>query len=665
MKKILLLSLISFNLFAGTMPNNDYKVGKGSSTEDKGFTFNTGDGVSNPTLKANDLKTLIYSDNKVQIGDGASVNDKEIIIDPTSGASLKWEGSDNYVELRNNNVRIGRGIDEDVIYEYDIGLGATNPKIKWDSVKGKFRQSIDGSDKDLGSGSGGGGGDNFNNGFSSDDNANAEDGTTGWTASAGTFSVDSSDPIEGDNSFTWIPSAQNDTLDSPVLNFDRDVFKGNSCQASIEYIGGDENLTLQVINGNNEVLGSEVLKPHSVFSQESVFFFCPNQTQITGDSEKGNLRYRILNEGAVASQLIKFDKSYLGTLKGLSESVLPDSFSVSVDSDGTVISESSDWIDGNCSKPSTGNYICSYNSLGLTEPMSCVGSTNRGNINRYIDVNTSSLTQVSIVTTTPQAASNFDMTADEKFSIHCQKQGLDAKKSISVYKPVPKVSQNINKFGADLTGSTGTINDQNVNWIQSIVSGGTGSYNVTYVAGTFDSTPFCQITPLNSGAVFQVSYTSSNSTGITLKVRDSSGSNVDSRVVLNCVRGSDIKTGLTQNISLHGIAVNSYAEKSQSQVRIEGCQVQVSGGTPSTFNSICDDWIDSLTDNGVGDYTLNIVNSIFNEHPSCSVSSEVVSDQARIATIRSLSASSIRIQIRNNSETSVDQDFHINCIGVK
>ena len=212
-------------------------------------------------------------------------------------------------------LKLGDGTDSDIEINFDMNGTADVPSIKYDSATGEIliKKKVGANFKKVGSGSGSGGGENFNNGFGDDDNANAEDGATVWVNSGGgTFGATSTDPLEGEQSFTYTPSAQNDYIESATLNFDRDVFKSRSCEARIEYIGGDENLSLKILDANSDVLGEEILPALNIAGQHSVFFICPSDADIMGDANKGNLRIRIENTGASASPLIKWDNSYLG-----------------------------------------------------------------------------------------------------------------------------------------------------------------------------------------------------------------------------------------------------------------------------------------------------------------------------------------------------------------
>ena len=174
--KYLILFLISFNLFAATMPNDNYVLGRSSSTSAKGITVNTGDGSDNIGFYVTDTLQYILDGNYLTLGDSTSANDKTIVLDSTSGSSLKWEGSDSYVELRSEKVRLGKDSDNDITLEF--GKGGSNPAIKYSSATGKIQFTNDGSlFKDIGSGSGGGSG-----GINEIANSGFEDGTgTNWS----------------------------------------------------------------------------------------------------------------------------------------------------------------------------------------------------------------------------------------------------------------------------------------------------------------------------------------------------------------------------------------------------------------------------------------------------------------------------------------------------
>jgi microcystin-dependent protein len=704
---VLICYLLIFNSLAfgqASNPNDTLKIGKKNSSADKGFIFETNDGVSNKTLKVNPTsKGLLWSGNLMQIGDGASSNDKELIIDPASSTSIKWDGTESTIDLVNEKVRIGEGSDADTTIEFNIGSGATNPKIKWDSAKQKFRQSINGSDKDLGSGSGAGGGENYNNGFTSDDNANAEDGTTGWTASAGVFSASAIDPLEGDQSFLWTPSAQNDTLDSPILVFDRDKFKGQSCEARFNYIGGDENLTAQVIDGNNDVLGSEVLSARSVMGVDSVFFLCPSQDDITGDAQKGNLRLRLLNEGAIASAQIKFDKSYVGTLIGLSETVVSGDVGEYLDTSSGVCPVGSIPADGSAVSRTTysqlfakigtnygvGDGSTTFNLpdargvffrgegsnstitanggvLGLLSEDIFKSHSHSVGYGNYAAFNAGTISRGATggqTGTQSTSSTGGSETKPDSLTVKkCIRYKLVTQK---IYKSIPKVSENVNTFSAEIS-SSGTLATQNVSWITTCFSSGVGRKGCNIDPSVFENTiPACVVTAQTTAQGTNVSFDGIDKAVISYEVTNSSNTLVDVPVNIICQKQeADFKMPTVQPIIVGQVA-NSYAESASKNVRVESCRVD-NTGTPviNTNSKLCEPWIDSLGDVGTGIVDVNVKAGIFTSDPVCTCS--IVGQSAsRICHAGAMSSSTIRIYTRDTNGNVDDENFSISCKGVR
>ena len=380
-----------------------------------------------------------------------------------------------------NILRLGTGAstaDTEIISNQP---GTNDPKLKYDSTLGQWVKSDDGvNESPLGSGSGGGGL-NFNNAFTSSQNANAESGTTGWAATGGTLAATSTDPLEGNQSFTYTPSAQNDYVEGPVLDVDKAIFHGKACQAQIDYIGGDENLSLKVLDADDDVLAEETFEAGVTLSAvKNIFFLCPSSGATANDLD---LRIRIENTGASAAPLIKFDKAYLGTLIGLSESTLPDVFSAYVLSTDVVSSESSDFINGDCTDATLGQSDCLFNPGIFSVAPSCqaTATTAQGlKVDCSVVANTSGA--FVFCHDDQDASSNF---VDTDFYLSCQKQGADAKQSVQVYKSIPKVSENVNEFSA-FVGSAGAVQTENTNWINgNCTLSGTATYT-------------CDITPMGA-----------------------------------------------------------------------------------------------------------------------------------------------------------------------
>lgn len=648
-------------------------------------------------------------DDTVNIGQKGSTGDKFLIfrdanssqfgVDHTSG-DLSWTG---------NNFTLGDGTSGDKKFLFDVGLGANNPFYFWNSTKSKLGFSNDGTSiKDIGSGSGSGGGENFNNGFTAEDNANAEDGTSGWTASAGDFFVTSSvadwvtatsysigdkvvesgiiykantahtsgtfasdianwdvvvnaDALEGDASFVWIPAAQNDTLTSPVLDFNKDILKGKSCQSLIEYIGGDENLSLKVLDANSNELDSTTLQAHGVSSTESGFFLCPSAADISGDSNKGSLRFRLENTGASASAAIKFDKNYLGTLIGLTETTTPDTFGGDIGSTGGLSNDYGDVISGT-SDGGTG--ILNVTFSGLTASPSCAVQVRSGS-DGYAVINSVSNTAMEINTYI-----NTGALTESSVTISCVKRGSDAKQQVQVYKSIPKVSQNINEYSASFEGNTVcTKNWESMDVGVTCSYNSTGSYTINYTSLGLTVPPVIICTTHDAGGVRAFCHTDSyagmsNTQSTMLTRRGDTAVLSDNDFQIHIIKqGPDYKLPVVQPVIV-GQVQNSYASESNKNVATESCWIQ-HPGTPQfgSGDNSCDKWIDSIDDNGAGDTDLNFKTGIFSEQPRCVCTTRSVTNNS---CSNVTSSTDVNVRTFNaNTGGALNSGFNIICQGAR
>lgn len=499
----------------------------------------------------------------------------------------------------------------------------SNQAIISNPVSGKLEFTNDGVNyKKFGSGSGGsGGGDGYNNAFTDDQNANAEEGTAGWVASDGPFSSSLGDPLEGGQSFIWTPQSQDDTLTSPALNFDRSIFRGRSCQAQIEYIGGDENLTLRIINADNEVLGSQVLQVHTISAVESVFFACPSEADITADADKGELRLQLINAGATGSAQIKFDKAYAGTLIGLSESVLPDRMVGTVGTDGLVESDF-EWL--TCSGTTT--KTCTYTHTYTSVPKCFAETVNTYSSLPTIIVENETTTGFNVQT----KATNTASPTNAPFKIVCFKQGADAKQSVQVWKNIPKVAENENDFKAFFSESGELISTSIDGWVSNATITSTSNYSHSFTGGLFKFPPICDVDPVidsNYGASAASTLEIQNGPSTTTSfyfISKSTGSSANgndtpaSGYVMECTRDSRDRRSPTVQPVIVGQVTNSYAESISKNTRVESCRIN-NNGSVSLDSDMCSSWIESVTRSGLGRVSAAIKTGIFSSNPDCSI----------------------------------------------
>jgi|LULL01.1.fsa_nt_gb hypothetical protein len=542
-----------------------------------------------------------FTNDVLQFGGGANGSLKDLIFNTGAGTnpSIRANSGDGSLLLRTNSATLGDGTASDKTWTFDIGQGANNPKFFWDNTAGALSFTNDGTlIKKIGSGSGGGGGENFNNAFLDDQNPNAEDGLTNWTNTGGTFTLNTSDPLEGEQSFEYTPSAQNNFVQGPLLNVDRDIFRGRACQARIEYIGGDNNLELRIVDLSGATFKNIPLPAHTIAAAEDVFFLCPTASDILVNANLAQLRLRIFNSGASASPLIKFDKVYLGTLIGLSETTTPDVFAARINGGGIVDGENVDFINGSCSNPSTGNYTCAYSPgvFGETPTVLISGK----NDDRIVYITAENSTGFSY-----QIVNLSDVLINDSVSVNVTKSGADAKQSVQVYKSIPKVSENINSFSAKLE-CTGSSNHsrENTDWINNVTNNVNAICTINFNTGVFSQTPNCTFTSEENGQFF-LSSPSASSVQI-IGINDGGGNNLSYGGVLKCSKGDDFKLPTVQPI-----LVNQVSTRAERGSEKGVCHITNTGS--ATFDSSDPDcwFIQSVARNSIGDITLTFVDSGF------------------------------------------------------
>jgi hypothetical protein len=179
--------------------------------------------------------------------------------------------------IRQDNVKVGRGTATDKSITFDKGSGASNPAIKWNNTSSALQFTNDGTNYlDFGSGSGGSGG------YSVLVNGDFETGVdTGWTYSGSTVTAatSGSNLLIGGKSAVFDATANNEYIQSSDYTLPNGLY-GRNCYAQILYKGGDANLSLQVLDGSDNVLGSTALVAATNPVRAYFNFICPTSGSI-------------------------------------------------------------------------------------------------------------------------------------------------------------------------------------------------------------------------------------------------------------------------------------------------------------------------------------------------------------------------------------------------
>jgi hypothetical protein len=191
---------------------------------------------------------------------------------------------------------------QDKVLEFNLGLGATNPKLKWSVTDSALEFSNDGSIfKQFGTGSGGSGGINLLT-----TNADAEAGTADHTASGGTFVASSSSPLDGAKSFLFTPSAGAQTVTTGQKTITSGL-AGASCIGKVLYKTTESTnpYILQVIDGSSNVLSTQTLPTTNGIAQNAYApFLCP---------ASGTIALQVKAAASTPGANIQWDDEHLGS----------------------------------------------------------------------------------------------------------------------------------------------------------------------------------------------------------------------------------------------------------------------------------------------------------------------------------------------------------------
>ena len=663
---LLILLIISSTVFAAGIPwkpqTDEGILGRASSSDPVELFFDVGDGASNPVLsvdktaKTFDLSKPTRIQGDLTIGDGTP-SDRNLVIDE--------------------------------------GAGANNPRLTWDTATNKWKQFDGTSERVIGSGSGGAGGQNF----FADKNPDAEGGTNNWTVTGtGTFSVFTSTPINGLTSFRWDSDLQNDVLRTDQVAIP-EFFKGKSCEINFRYsglTGSSDLIKPQVVNSSfvklpgatyrNQVDGTDFLQAQTGIVQRTIFFICP---------DSGTIALEFLQTAAGDPAIMDFDDVFIGELIGLQTTVVTGAWTSytpaitgfgtptgvdfqfrvigdSVEINGTFTSGTPTAVEAQLSLPNSGAVLSTSVS-----PITIAGLWIRGVINTnhggailitagdvFINFgSTSTFGSTSVNSMLPVNGNTMASSGDEVVVHATVPIEGQAASPARIFLSIPKVAENENKFSAkvDADAASTTIFSKSADWLQPtpVVRIVLGRYRVDFKTGLFSIAPSCTVTGIGIGGTNRIStiQVPSTTASIEIRITDQTGTLTETDFNIECQRQEgDLKTQTVQPI-----LVNQVETTIANGVRVEACQI-TNSGTPTTNGAICDGWISSITDDGVGLPTINIIAGIFSGDPSCSCSCEDGTNGCNHRGVAS-STTSIPLTTRNSSGTVEDKDFEIICVG--
>ena len=111
--------------------------------------------------------------------------------------------------------------------------------------------------------------------------------------------------------------------------------------------------------------------------------------------------------------------------------------------------------------------------------------------------------------------------------------------------------------------------------------------------------------------------------------------------------------------------LQNVAKSTTSGIKIVSARINNSG-TPAVAQQD-GTWISSLTDNGIGDTTINVAASVFSAAPNCTCTTYNTADPVTCAidSTTSISSTAVRVQTYNAGGSVGDGAFSIICVGAE
>ena len=164
-------------------------------------------------------------------------------------------------------------------------------------------------------------------------------------------------------------------------------------------------------------------------------------------------------------------------------------------------------------------------------------------------------------------------------------------------------------------------------------------------------------------AFFDVSSTGPTSFKFKSKVNSGSPKIIADRNGVTLLRDINITVELVSHNVSRPIIQNMVDTSVGSGARMESCAI-LNTGTPTTNNSLCDSWVDSFTDNGVGDIDINFKAGIWSEIPVCTNAMNS-SGVGFGVNLFNTTLTEVRLRTFSQVPTLIDEKVNITCIGAR
>jgi hypothetical protein len=534
-------------------------------------------------------------------------------------------------------------------------------------------------------------------------NQGFESRKSGWSASAGSFTIESASPLVGKYSGSWDSSASSQTLSSSLYTIEKGMV-GRRCSASLVYkwpSGVASDLSFQVVDQTPTVIATVDLVPTSGDDTR--------QTILWFDCGALAAQKRVLLLSNVSNPaLILIDNAFLGSDGNLTTEKPQDVFSAKISSADAVSDENVDFINGNCTDASVGDATCVFNSGIFTSTPTCVCAAQQVSNTGACKVTNTSASQVSFRTVDDAGSS-----ANRAFNVTCQKVESAANREALTLETTgsswsgyhdstcswPRTNT---AFGDPTADASCSLVERFNSGFGSVVTYGAALPGITFTPKNVGTYRICALAAfINDGAGTASRFNLTDGTNDFVTAIQGNGASYTNQVSLcanvpvTSLASKSIRVqtasatntvtiqGANTGAIVHAVEWTIYPVTQQFPAPVfTELQNLMKGGPSGNYKTVTafitnsgtptvsrqdGAWISSLTDNGLGDVTINLVGGIFSGAPNCFCMTSSVTPAlsgCRNDNATAVSSSAVRIETTlTTTAAQTDTDFFVSCTG--
>lgn len=536
-------------------------------------------------------------------------------------------------------------------------------------------------------------------------NPNFEAKTSGWSRTgAGTFTLETAAPLEGVYSANWDASATGEFFRSTSVTIPVGI-QGRTCLIEMLYSwdsGTSGHILMNADDGTNNIATLSI-DPTSggVARKAQLNFTCPTS---------GTLRFEL--ESTANAAVIKIDRMFIGTGRNTLSSKPQDVVSAKIDgslSPSVVSSENLDWISGDCTRPITGSFTCTFVPGFFDAIPTCMTS---GDSVGGTDTRIANITALSASAISFNLRNGAGTALNNSFSVSCQKSVSSANRETLTLETSGPSWSGYHDNTCSWSVTSVSYADFTADATCSLVERTNSAFGAVVTSGTV--LPAITWTPKSVGrywvCAFPKAQCASNSANCDLRLTDGT-----TPIVENQFRGegdasslhSSPLCGIYSATSTNAVtfklqgkastaavtvaspgttdvsalewsifpisqqlpapvftALQNIVRSSEEATKIYGIAV-TNSGTPTIASQQGGTWVTSLTDNGVGLTTLNLDATKFTQAPVCQLTmyNDSVSTQSRSIKLGTVSTSTIVVRTLDDIDAVADFDFMVTCFG--